>query len=317
MMQAESTLTGNGIQYLVWWTFLATCYDCTLKEGNMKRRGFLASSAAFATGLAAPALAQGQTMRFGLTPVFLSNDLILINFFEEYFRLSTGMRIEFIQRRTYQEITSLLAAGRLDAAWICGYPYIRFKDALELLGVPVWRGKPRYQAYLIGARGRDASSIDDLRGDLHCFSDPDSNSGYLVTSALLADRKVHPDDFFRKTFFAYGHRNVVRAVASKLAQSGSVDGYVWEVLNEIEPALTGRTSVISKSDWLGFPPIAAPKAAVGTPKYATIRNAVLNMHKDPQGRQVLDLLKLDSFGPPEGTNYEKIAGFMQKVQDFT
>ncbi len=282
----------------------------------MKRRGFLASSLALATGLAAPALGQRAVLRFGLTPVFLSNDLMLLSMLEEYFSRVTGVSVELVQKRTYQEITTLLATRSLDAAWICGYPFIRFKDVLELLSVPVWQGRPRYQAYLIGADGRDASSIDDLRGDLHCFSDPDSNSGYLVTSALLADRKLHPSEFFRKTFFGYGHRNVVRAVASRLAQSGSVDGYVWEVLNEVEPELTRKTSVIAKSDWLGFPPIAAPKAAVGSPEYDAIREAVLNMHEDAQGRQILDLLKLDSFGPPEGTNYEKIAEFIQKVQDF-
>ena len=303
----------------------------------MKRRAFLARSAVVASGLAisglapsgltaagltasglaTPALAQGSVLRFGLTPVFLSNDLTLLRDLERYFTRVTGARVELVQRRTYQEITTLLAAGRLDAAWICGYPFIRFRDALELLSVPVWRGRPRYQAYLIGARGRQARGIDDLKGDLHCFSDPDSNSGYLVTTALLAQRRVHPEDFFRKTFFAYGHRNVVRAVAAKLAQSGSVDGYVWEVLNQIEPELTGKTSVIAKSDWLGFPPIAAPKAALGSPEFIAIRDAVLNMHEDALGRQVLELLKLDRFGPPEGTDYRKIAEFLRTVQEFT
>jgi ABC-type phosphate/phosphonate transport system substrate-binding protein len=292
----------------------------------MKRRGFLKRSIALATGAAAampglpaPALAQGTVFRFGLTPVFLSSDLALLNALETYFSAATGNRVELVQKRTYQEITTLLVAGRLDAAWICGYPFIRFQDALQLLSVPVWRGRPRYQAYLIAGADREASGIDDLRGDLHCFSDPDSNSGFLVTSALLAERSFRPDEFFRKTFFAYGHRNVVRAVASKLAQSGSVDGYVWEVLSQIEPELTGKTRVIAKSDWLGFPPIAAPRTTPGSARHEALgvfSEALLNMHENALGRQVLDLLKLDRFGPPEGTDFARIAGFMKQVQDF-
>ncbi len=66
---------------------------------------------------------------------------------------------------------------------------------------------------------------------------PDSNSGFLVTRALLAENRFLPGGFFSRTFFTYGHRNVIRAVASGLAQSGSVDGYVWEVMREIEPEL--------------------------------------------------------------------------------
>ena len=61
-------------------------------------------------------------------------------------------------------------------------------------------------------------------------------------------------------FFTYGHRNVVRAVASGLAQSGSVDGYVWEVMREIEADLTARTEIVQRSEWLAFPPIACPRA---------------------------------------------------------
>ena len=285
----------------------------------MKRRDFISRAFALATGLTVgktPALAQIEKVRFGLTPVFLSHDLGLLTSLEEYLSQATDYPVELVQKRTYQEITTLLAAGRLDAAWICGYPYIRFREVLQLLSVPVWRGKPRYQAYLIGNADRNASGIDDLRGDLHCFSDPDSNSGFLVTSALLAERRVHPEDFFQGTFFAYGHRNVVRAVASQLAQSGSVDGYVWEVLNRIEPDLTQKTKVIWKSDWLGFPPIAAPSSTAGTPKVQAIQQALLNMHEDPLGRKVLSLLRLDRFGPPAGTDFSKIAEMNRIVQDF-
>ena len=77
----------------------------------------------------------------------------------------------------------------------------------------------------------------------HAFSDPDSNSGSLVT-AYLAARKETPDRFFSQTLFTWGHRNVIRAVASGLAASGSVDGYVYEVLRETEPDLVSATRIV-------------------------------------------------------------------------
>src|SRR3989304_7118889 len=133
-------------------------------------------------------------------------------------------------RRTYQETPALLLSGYLDAAWICGYPFIQYQDRLSLVAVPVWRGRPKYQSYLIVGRDRPVAGVSDLRGDIHAFSDPDSNSGYLVTQALLADEGEIPSTYFSKTFFTYSHRDVVRAVAAGLAESGSVDGYVWEVM---------------------------------------------------------------------------------------
>ena len=42
--------------------------------------------------------------------------------------------------------------------------------------------------------------------------------------------------------------------------SGSVDGYVYEVMRETEPDLIAPTKVIQQSELLGFPPIACAAA---------------------------------------------------------
>jgi phosphonate transport system substrate-binding protein len=256
-----------------------------------------AASAATLTGLGArhrPALAS-RTLKFGLTPVFLTNDLELLTKLRSYLARSIGQDIDLVQRRTYQEITSLLVSQQLDAAWICGYPFIAFREQLALVAVPVWQGKPLYSSYLIAASGRDADSIAALEGDVHAFSDPDSNSGYLVTRAALAEIRRRPEDFFRRTIFTWGHRNVVRAVGSGLAASGSVDGYVYDVLAETEPSLVEKTRVVRRSELMGFPPVACTRERVATPDTLKLRRAMLSMADDDEGREVLRLLRLDGF----------------------
>lgn len=273
------------------------------------RRRFLASivSTGALTLLPGRAQAAGDEVRFGLTPVFLSSNLELLARLRTYLSASLRRPVRLVMRRTYQEITALLVSGQLDAAWICGYPFIQYRDRLSLLAVPVWRGRPLYQSYLIVDRRRDADDILDLGGDIHAYSDPDSNSGYLVTQAALAEKGAAANAFFRKTFFTYSHRNVVRAVASGLAESGSVDGYVWEVMSEIEPELTGKTSVLRKSEWLGFPPIACARTLIDTPLAAAIRGALTAMGEDPAGRDVLSLLRLDGFISGEPALFDGIA----------
>jgi phosphonate transport system substrate-binding protein len=221
-----------------------------------------------------------------------------------------------VQRRTYEEITALLVSSQLDAAWICGYPFVAYRDALSLVAVPVWRGRPLYQSYLIARSGRAVRSLQELRGDVHAFSDPNSNSGYLVTTAELAALGERPGSFFRQSIFTYGHRNVVRAVASGLAQSGSVDGYVWEVMAEIEPDLTSRTAVVQRSEWLGFPPIACPRSLESTESINRLHAALIGMAVDPAGRDVLRLLRLDGFSREPPTLYDTIAAKVERVRSF-
>jgi len=258
--------------------------------------------------------AQSASLRFGLTPVFLSSDLELLDRLKAYLEAATGLRVELVSRRTYQEITTLLVSGELDAAWICGYPFVAFQDRLSLVAVPVWRGRPLYQSYLIAAAGRGARSIAGLRGDVHAFSDPDSNSGYLVTAAELAAMKERPETFFNRTLFTYSHRNVVRAVASGLAASGSVDGYVYEVLREVAPDLVASTEIVRPSAWNPFPPIACPKSYEAAERTARLRDALLRMAAAADGRAVLQLLRLDGFAIEPAAFFAPIALAMESVR---
>lgn len=253
-------------------------------------------------------------LRFALTPVLLTSDLVMLEALKDYLAHAMGRPVHLVSRRTYQEITALLVTRQVDAAWICGYPFVAYRSALALVAVPVWRGQPLYQSYLIGRADQKADTLSDLAGTVHAFSDPDSNSGYLVTCAALAEMGQTPGRFFRHFFYTYGHRNVVRAVATGLAAGGSVDGYVYDVLRATEPALCADTRIIRKSELLGFPPIACPASDAQAPAISQLREALIAMPHDQRGKAVLALLRLDGFSnePPE--LFDSIARKMNLVR---
>lgn len=282
----------------------------------LSRRHFVAggASTALAISSANSFAASPSPIRFGLTPVFLNNDIQLLDLLRAYLATETDHDVELVTRRTYQEVTSLLVSGQLDAAWICGYPFIQYRSELELIAIPEWRGKPLYQSYLIVSSDREAQSLSDLKNDIHAFSDPDSNSGYLATRNLMFDENLDPETFFRKALFTYGHRNVIRAVASGLAQSGSVDGYVWEVMLELDPELVSRTKVIHRSQWFGFPPIATSQKLATTETTRAIQRALVNMSKTSGGQDILAMLKLTGFEEPNARIYDGIAEMVSRLR---
>jgi phosphonate transport system substrate-binding protein len=261
------------------------------------RRGALAVLAASMLPSAPPrALAGVATpVTFGLNPLFLDSDIELLSMIGQYLSGKLGRPVQLVRRRTYQEITALLLSGQLDGAWVCDDPYVQHEDQLALLATPLYRGEPLYQTYVAVNENSPAQSFDELGGTIHAFSDPDSTSGYLVTRYLLAVRRQTPASFFREFFFTYGHRNVVRAIASGLADSGSIDGYVWDVMSEREPELVARTRVVYRSERLGFPPIVCLKTARDAETAEGISKAFLDMRTDALGQKILAILKLDGF----------------------
>lgn len=282
------------------------------RSGQLSRRAVLTGTAILALSGLRPVQAQ-TPVSFGLTPVFLDSDIELLAELEAYLAGRLGRPVNLVKRRTYQEITAMLLSEQLDAAWICGFPLFQHPDEMSLVAVPVWQGKPLYRSYIIAGADDPVESFTDMRGYVHAFSDPDSNSGFLVTRHLLTTMHEKPETFFSRYFFTYGHRNVIRAVAAGLAQCGSVDGYVWEVVRDIEPALTERTRVIRKSELLGFPPVACNVRRRRSETVAAIQNALVTMNESEDGRRLLATLRLDGFTPGDMSLFTGIASKYREV----
>jgi len=257
--------------------------------------------------------AETVPVRIGLTPVFLDEQLSFLKQWQQYLEDRTGRPVIFVQRQSYREVTELLLNGELDAAWLCGYPYVQHREQLQPLAVPLFHGKPLYQAYLIvAAADGHTASLDELKGKTFAFSDPDSNSGFLVVQAGLRARGLDAKNFFRRSFYTWSHRNVVRAVAEGLADGGTVDGYVWEALAKTNPELTGRTRVVSRSGFYGFPPFVT--RLNGGDSSQLIADALFNMSRDPRGQVLLRQLSLDGFTEPPPGLYQSIAKLAEQLQ---
>ena len=281
-------------------------------QRNVRRRSVLGGAGAV---LASPRRARAvEPVTLGLTPVVVESDLVLLAAMEKELSARIGAPVVLVKRRTYQEIMAMLLARQVTAAWICGFPFVRHRDQLSILAAPLYNGAPLYRSYFIAPSEAPGASWQDFRGRMHAFSDPDSNSGWLVTTHLLATAGTTPDAFFSRTFFTYGHRNVVRAVAAGLADCGSVDGYVWDVLAEREPELTARTRIVRRSDLMGFPPIACLTASQGLAPTQALGAALASLPGDAAGRAVLAMLHLDGFVRADGGVYDSIAAMWRDLQ---
>ncbi len=246
----------------------------------------------------------GSPLLFGTTPVILDEQADFLARWRVYLETQLRRPVRFVQRGSYREILVMLAGGKLDCAWLCGYPFVRMKDRLDLVAVPVHGGQTVYRSYLIVPAGDGATrSILDLRGKVFAFSDPDSNSGWLVPQVELKRAGQDASGFFKKSFYTWGHRKVIEAVAAGLAQGGAVDGYIWDSLARLHPELTGATRVAWRSGPYGFPPIVARRGAdEGHP----LRQALLNMARTPPGQALLARLNLDGFVPGDPSLYDGI-----------
>lgn len=285
------------------------------REASPLRRRLLQRLALVPALSVLPAHAAREPVRIGLTPVFLDDQISFTIRWRKWFEERLDRPVSFVQRGNYREIIDLLLAGRVDVAWLCGYPYVLHRRQLRLVAVPLWQGHPLYQSYLIAATGApEIRGLSSLRGKVFAFSDPDSNSGYLYPQFKLKQAGENPAGFFSRTFFTWAHRNVVHAVSDGLADGGAVDGYVWEMLAKHRPEVIKGTRIIDKSPMLGFPPFVA-RADLPEIEFKRMRAALVDMAVDARGAELLDRLGLEGFTPGHPGLYDGIATMVERVRE--
>lgn len=233
----------------------------------------------------------------------------------EYVGRKVGKPVRLIHKSDYAQVNEMLKEGKVDIAYVCSGPYVSGHDefGLQLVAAPVVNGKPAYFSYFIVSKESTATALDSLKGKSFAYTDPKSNTGCLVPNYMLATAGYTPSTFFKETFFTYGHDNSIKAVASGKADAAAVDSLIYDYLAATGSKDTTRTRIIFKSEEFATPPVAA-RPGLDPALLERIRAAFLGASDDPEGKSLLDKMKIDRFTLIEDSAYDSIRQMNERLQ---
>ena len=276
------------------------------------------SSATGKVSLPVKQIAQQETLRIAVGAM-ISPEMTREYYMKmmELIAARIGRRAIFSQRRTYAEINELVKAHEVDVAFVCAGPYTsgRADFGMELLVVPVAHGQKVYHSYILAKRGSPVQSLADLRGKRFAFTDPNSNTGTLVPTYMLAKRGETPETFFSESFYSNSHDNSIKAVADGLADGAAVDSLIWEFMNSVNPKDTSRTRIIEKSPPYGIPPIIV-HPHLGDKLKQSLKSVFLSIHEDKEAAPLLRKIQIDRFAEGEDSMYDTVREMRQWVDKF-
>jgi len=229
-------------------------------------------------------------------------------FYGDFFQALAGRLhrpLQLRQRRTYEEVNSLVIRGEVDLAWICtgAWPTLDSGKTGRLLAVPVVAGQTTYHALILaGSFHPGARSLPLLSGARFAFTDPISLTGYLYPRRRIKEAGDNPEAFFGSTFFTYGHDRSIEAVRRGLAAGASVDSLVFDYLKRRFPEEVEGIRVLEKSPPFPIPPLVVP-AGTSEARLVEIRTALFALAHDEGGRKLLDALLVDGFALPDEREY--------------
>ena len=203
----------------------------------------------------------------------------------DYLAAATGLRASLVHP-TPANLSELLAAGEVEAAFTCGLPYVRLTDeqpgALRLLAAPVLRGeryagRPIYFSDFIVRAGASWQTLADLRGATFAFNQTESLSGYVLPLHHL-HTLGETAGFFGQWQPTGSHAASLEWVERGQADVAALDSVVlaMELLQRPERAHSVR--VVASAGPLAMPPVVAAASVPADTAQRLTRGAVGDAH---------------------------------------
>jgi len=136
-----------------------------------------------------------------------------------------GVPVKLFTPADYDGVIQGLLGGSLDYAWLGASAYAKVyltdPEAVEvMLTKQNVDGTTGY--YSIGFAKADAGikTMDDAKGKVFAFADPNSTSGYLVPAAELTEKYGKLEDYFSEVKMSGGHEQTIVGVANGDFEAG-------------------------------------------------------------------------------------------------
>ena len=234
-----------------------------------------------------------------------------------YLSEKLGVEVRLTMLSRYGNIIQSFSEGNMDAAFWGSFTGAM---AVEKLGViPLARpvaldGTSTYTGLIFVRKDRSINSVAQLKGKSFAFVDRATTAGFLYPLALLnAEGTVAFTDYFSNHYFTGSHDAAILSVLHGEADGGAAKNTIYKVLAREKPEIERELKILCESE-------PVPSNTLGVRKdldphlLNMLREALLNMSNDPDGKRVLKDFGAVDFIPTTARDYEPVFEMARKAR---
>jgi len=249
---------------------------------------------AFLAGLTISAYAQlvsppiPQDLKFGFTPVLSEPEMRaefepLMNYLSE----AIGQKVTLYIAKDYGDLRTQMENGRVDIGSFSPFAYVDAARGgkIHIIAQSIIEGSATYRGIIVVRKDSKLKSIAELKGKRFAFVDPKSASGYIYPRAMLIEKGINPETFFKETIFAGSHDKVITAVLEGRVDAGAIYDGALGVAKRSGVSVDGLLTVAS-SDPIPHDAIAV-RIGMNKDLRKRIQLALINLDKSEAGRRVI------------------------------
>ena len=237
-----------------------------------------------------------------------------------YITKKSGIMTDFIIYPDMEAFKTGLDTGKINFGIGSNIDYLHLKKEKDI--TPLVKGYKggvsTYKAVILVRNDSGINSVDDLKGKKFAFSSQESAHGYLYPSLLVKNTyNKSLDEFFGEIIKTQKDCDNILSVYYKKADVASVPTPSFDLMATLKPLLKRKLKVIATSKPYCYSPVFYYRKNIKNQSTIdTFNNAVLNMHMDPDGSQVLMLMKLSKLVPAVDADYDNLRNLHNQLKKF-
>ncbi len=238
--------------------------------------------------LSGPGSAAAQELKFGFTPV-LSEAEMRAEFepLMTYLSDAIGEKVVLYIAKNYGDLRTQMEAGAVDIGSFSPFAYVDAARGgkVRIIAQSILEGSATYRGLIVARKDSGLKTLADLEGKRFAFVDPKSASGYVYPRAMLVEKGVTPERYFKETIFAGGHDKVIAAVLEGQADAGAIyDGALR--VEKTKGVPTENLVTLASTDPIPHDAIAV-RIGMDEALAKKIQAALVDLDKSEAGRRVI------------------------------
>ncbi len=248
-----------------------------------------------------------KTIKIGLIPTEGGADIVkrfepLITHLEK----TLGVKVEAQSASDYAGVITAMAHKHIDFAYLGPKSYVEASEKAGAVALAMEKdtsGEPGYYGVIIAKKGSGIEKLEDAKGKVFAFTDPNSTSGYLVPNLLFyRDLKVDPKQYFKEVKFSGSHGASILAVKTGTIDVAATNNIDLNRMSEKSQVSWNEFNVLWKSELIPGSPMCARNDLPESLKAAFV-GALMMFNSDKAG---LEKLQIGGYAPSNDTVYDVI-----------
>lgn len=258
-----------------------------------------------------PVSAQDQLL-LGIHPYKTSDKLIAAySPLAQYLTRKIGIPVVLKISPDYQYHIDAVGRDQLDIAYLGPSSYVKLYDRYgekPLLARQAVHGKPTFQGKLIVRANSPITALAQLKDKRFAFGDPNSTMSHLVPRYMLQSAGV-TDKNLKSFRFLGSHDNVALAVLAGDFDAGAVKEAVYYKYETRGLRALATTPALSEH-------LFVTSNELDPELIRRLRDAMLTLHQDPEGKQILTSIKkgVTAMVPVKNSDYDNLREILRSLR---